>query len=82
MDLTEVHKFDDLVATIAERHGKLDILFNNAGILGPGNMGQITEADYDSLNAINLKSPVFLTQSAMPYLKVNVLLKSIVMFSL
>ena len=70
-DLTQVTQFDDLVKNVVDEHGKLDVLFNNAGILGVGNIGSISEDTYDSLSDILLKGPVFMTQAAMPYLKVR-----------
>jgi len=68
-DLTQVNRFDDLVKNVVDQHGKLDVLFNNAGILGSGNIGDISEEAYDSLSDILLKGPIFMTQAAMPYLK-------------
>ena len=50
-------------------HGQLDILFNNAGTLAAGNIGDIREEDFDQLLKIHLKAPMFLTQAAMPHLK-------------
>jgi NAD(P)-dependent dehydrogenase (short-subunit alcohol dehydrogenase family) len=48
------------IATAEQRFGKLDILFNNAGIAGPKRLiTEQTEEDYDHVLDVNLKS-VFL----------------------
>ena len=54
---------------MVSEYGQLDILFNNAGILAAGNIGDIREGDFDQLVKIHLKAPMFLTQAAMPHLK-------------
>lgn len=41
---------------IDEKYGKLDILFNNAGILLTGDLEEITDADWDVSYAVNVKS--------------------------
>lgn len=45
--------------------GRLDVLVNNAGITSPGrnDILEATEADLDTVLAVNLKGPFFLTQS-------------------
>ena len=68
-DLTDVSKFDSLVKEIVSDHGQLDFLFNNAGTLAAGKIGEITEESFEELTNIHLKAPMFLTQAAMPYLK-------------
>ncbi|NAS32252.1 SDR family oxidoreductase [Flavobacteriaceae bacterium R38] len=47
---------------------KIDILVNNAGILNRFNLENITEAQFDSQFSINVKSPFFVTQQALPRL--------------
>ncbi|MEI6232795.1 MAG: SDR family oxidoreductase [Planctomycetota bacterium] len=42
---------------IEQSFGTIDILFNNAGINIRGGVGEMSEADFDSVIAINLKGP-------------------------
>jgi NAD(P)-dependent dehydrogenase (short-subunit alcohol dehydrogenase family) len=58
-DVTVGADMQRLVDTAAERYGKLDILFNNAGIGMPGSILDRTEEDFDRVVAVNLKG-VFL----------------------
>ncbi|MDQ2947407.1 MAG: SDR family NAD(P)-dependent oxidoreductase, partial [Acidobacteriota bacterium] len=54
-----------LVAGIKERHGRLDVLVNNAG-MGPRerrDMLEATEESFDELIGANLKGAHFLTQA-------------------
>jgi short-subunit dehydrogenase len=43
-DVTDVEATDRAVATVAEKFGKLDIVFANAGIGGPTPVGQTSQA--------------------------------------
>ena len=56
-------------------HGQLDALFNNAGILGAGKIGELDSESFDELVAVNLKSPIFLTQGKNFYKKNSKILK-------
>ncbi|MDR3576131.1 MAG: SDR family NAD(P)-dependent oxidoreductase [Anaerolineaceae bacterium] len=51
-----------------ETLGGLDILFNNAGIVQPGNVSNITEEKWDETMAVNVKSIFLMCKFAVPYL--------------
>jgi glucose 1-dehydrogenase len=57
----------DVEAAIAfalEAFGRLDILVNNAGITHAAPLLEVTEADFDRVMAVNVKSMLFATQAA------------------
>jgi NAD(P)-dependent dehydrogenase (short-subunit alcohol dehydrogenase family) len=55
---------------VVERFGKLDILVNNAGIAGVSKpTHEISEAEWDQVQAINVKGVFFCTKHAIPHLK-------------
>ena len=56
------------VENVIEHFGKLDILANVAGIVRFHHFEQITEDEWNRVMAINLTGPMFLCQSAIPYL--------------
>ena len=57
---------DDVVA----HFGKLDILVNNAGIAGVSKpTHEITEAEWDLVQSVNVKGVFFCTKHAIPHLK-------------
>lgn len=53
---------DDLVA----RHGRLDVLFNNAGIFEPGEVHEISENDWDRQLNVNLRSVYLVSHHVVP----------------
>ena len=50
-------------------HGRIDVLANVAGVSQFGHFEHVTEAEFDRVQAIDLKGPFFLTQAALPYLR-------------
>ncbi|WP_441249742.1 SDR family oxidoreductase [Kitasatospora sp. McL0602] len=62
--------FEGLTAGLAE-HGEdgLDILVNNAGIHAVGSIGQLTEEDLERLLSVNVRTPIFVIQRALPLLR-------------
>ncbi|MGL5094863.1 MAG: 3-ketoacyl-ACP reductase, partial [Planctomycetia bacterium] len=65
-DVADVGQCRDLVRTVVEKAGRLDVLVNNAGMSSParGDLLDVAEADYDLVMATNLKGPFFLAQEA------------------
>ena len=58
-----------LPATVMTEHGRVDVLFNNAGVAIGGSFEQIDEADFDWLMSINFNAVVWLTRAFLPHLK-------------
>ena len=59
---------DAAIATCAES-GRIDVLANVAGIVQFGRFEGITEAEYDRVQAVDLKGPFFLIQAALPHIR-------------
>ena len=55
-----------VVATIKEEFGSIDILVNNAGITKDGLMLRMTEAQWDAVIAVNLKSAFNFVHACLP----------------
>ena len=65
----DVTKADDcarMVDACLERYGRLDILDNNVGISRRGTVVEVSEADWDDIMAINVKSIVLASKYAIP----------------
>lgn len=61
---------EELVVTAETRFGRLDILVNNAGIAGrAAPIEAITDADWDTMMAVDLKSVFLCCQAAIPGMK-------------
>ena len=65
-DIARLEELDALVAAIEERHGRLDILFANAGTGELLPLGAITEAHVDRIFGVNVKGTVFTVQKLLP----------------
>jgi meso-butanediol dehydrogenase/(S,S)-butanediol dehydrogenase/diacetyl reductase len=58
------------VAETLDRFGRIDAIHNNAGIASPSQpLDQTSEAEWDNLFAVNLKSIFWMTRAALPALK-------------
>jgi 2-deoxy-D-gluconate 3-dehydrogenase len=64
VDLGEDPDIDSAVAEASDRFGRIDILVNNAGIIRRADLLDYSEADWDAVMEINLKSLFFLSQAA------------------
>ncbi len=58
-----------MIEQVRCRHGRLDILVNNASSFYPTPMETADEADWDDLMGSNLKAPFFLARAAAPLLR-------------
>ena len=56
MDVTDSAGMTALVADVAETHGRLDVLVNNAGITRDGLLLRMSDEDWDLVLNVNLKS--------------------------
>ncbi|MFI6440117.1 SDR family oxidoreductase [Streptomyces sp. NPDC050759] len=60
---------DALWKAFDEHADGVDILVNNAGIAGPGQIHEVSEADYDKVFAVNAKAPFFVIQKGLDRLR-------------
>ena len=65
-DIAVAADLDHIVATIREAHGRLDLLFANAGGGEFAPLGSITQAQVDKYFDINVKGTLFTVQKALP----------------
>ncbi len=63
-DVSQAADLHTMVQTAVESYGRLDVLINNAGIETRTSLLDTTEADFDKVMAINMKSAFFGTQAA------------------
>ncbi len=65
-DVSRAAEVNALIAIIEADLGQVDILVNNAGIVSAKPLPDITEADWDRMLAVNLKSAFLVTQRVLP----------------
>lgn len=63
LDVSEAEKFDRLVTQIIEKFGRIDFIFNNAGIAVTGEMSEITYEDWRRVIDVNLMGVLYGTLS-------------------
>ncbi len=55
VDVTNRAEVDAMVAATLARHGRIDVLVNNAGITKDARLAKMTEAQFDAVIDVNLK---------------------------
>jgi len=65
-DVTNAEDCELAVDATLEQFGRLDILFNNAGIIRRADVVETTEAEWDKVLAVNLKSVFLMSKYAVP----------------
>src|SRR6516165_9087123 len=63
-DVARKAEIESLFEQVRRDWGTLDILVNNAGVTHAAVLDELTEEDFDRVIAVNLKSALFATQSA------------------
>lgn len=70
-DLSSLAEVRSLAGTVRERHGRLDVLVNNAGVgFGPpGGVRELSKDGYELRFAVNYLAPYLLTRLLLPLLR-------------
>ncbi len=71
VDVTDPATCNAAVAATIERFGTLDILANNAGIVGSGPIEQFDDGEWDRIFAVNTKGIFLMTRAALDALKAS-----------
>ncbi len=69
MDVTRAADCQRLVARAIHEFGRIDILFNNAGIIRRATVLDLSEEDWDRVMAVNVKSIFLLSREVIPHLQ-------------
>ena len=71
VDVTDQNSVDNAIEEIIEKHGKIEILINNAGIIRDRSFLKMSEEEWDSVINVNLKSLYVVTRAVIPHMKEN-----------
>jgi 3-oxoacyl-[acyl-carrier protein] reductase len=63
-DVTDAAGVEAFVAEAAERHGRLDVLVNNAGVTRDNLLFKLTDEEWDTVLDVNLKSAFLCSRAA------------------
>ncbi len=70
-DVRDEQGWEDLIADVVSRHGKLDILVNNAGVVEPGTIETQTAEEYRFVMAVSADGAFFGCKYAVPAMKIS-----------
>jgi NAD(P)-dependent dehydrogenase (short-subunit alcohol dehydrogenase family) len=65
-DVSKLEDLDRLFAKVRADHGRIDVLFANAGLGAREALGEITSSTVDLLFGVNVKGTIFTVQKALP----------------
>ncbi|MGL4975336.1 MAG: SDR family NAD(P)-dependent oxidoreductase, partial [Bosea sp. (in: a-proteobacteria)] len=68
-NVTKRKDCDKAVARVLARHGRIDVLINNAGITAPDRLMQVTDALYDRIMDVNMRGTFLMTQAVVPQMR-------------
>ena len=68
LDLREKSNIDTLVEETISNNGKVDLLFNNAGVVTASPFLEMKESDWDWCNDLNYNSLVYCSRAFLPHL--------------
>ena len=71
VDVTSQKSVDQALGEIIKKYKKVEILINNAGIIRDKSFLKMSEAEWDDVINVNLKSLYIVTRSVIPYMKEN-----------
>jgi NAD(P)-dependent dehydrogenase (short-subunit alcohol dehydrogenase family) len=68
-DVTDAAKAEQLVNTVAERYGRIDILVNNVGGFRWGALAESSLDEWQSIFDSNLRSVLYVSRAALPHMR-------------
>ncbi len=71
VDVTDESQVKQMTQAAKEKFGKLDVLFNNAGMQNIGTVLEVAEEDWDKVFEVNVKSVLFCSKHAIPLMTEN-----------
>lgn len=63
LDVRSTASIDAAVAEVVNRHGRIDVLVNNAGLGHAHRALDVTESDFDEMMSVNLRGLFFMSQA-------------------
>ena len=68
-DITDASRADQLIRTVVERFGRVDVVVNNVGDFRWGTVGESSLEDWQSIFTSNLNTVLFMSKAALPHMR-------------
>src|SRR3954451_6532242 len=68
LDVTSAESWHDVVTSAVDRHGRVDVLINNAGIHAAAAVHEMPESDFRKVLDVNLLGPFLGIQAVVPHM--------------
>lgn len=68
-DISDAPRAEQLVRTVAERFGRVDVVVNNVGDFRWGTVGESSLEDWQSIFTSNLNTVLYMSRAALPYMR-------------
>ncbi|MFD6333913.1 oxidoreductase [Streptomyces niveus] len=69
LDVTDTARIETVVADVAARHGRIDVLVNNAGRTHVGALEETTDKELRALFEVHVFGPAALTRAVLPHMR-------------
>ncbi|MGW1020597.1 oxidoreductase [Streptomyces niveus] len=69
LDVTDTARIDAVVADVAARHGRIDVLVNNAGRTHVGALEETTDVELRALFEVHVFGPAALARAVLPHMR-------------
>ena len=66
VDVADEQGTQDLAAAVVDQHGRIDVLFNNAGIAGVGNVEETTLELWERVMRVNVRGVFLMSRAVVP----------------
>jgi NAD(P)-dependent dehydrogenase (short-subunit alcohol dehydrogenase family) len=70
-DVSQASTIDGVLALALERFGRIDVVFNNAGIMPIGDLASFAETTWDQVMDVNVKSMYLMCKAVVPHMLAN-----------
>jgi NAD(P)-dependent dehydrogenase (short-subunit alcohol dehydrogenase family) len=69
LDVSQPNTFDAFVRDVVKEAGRIDVLVNNAGMVRPGSLEDVSESALREVMEVNFFAPLLLTKAVLPTMR-------------